>query len=102
MAKKYISVFAAIQAKPEYLNENHENKDRALYAKGWNACNKEYIDNLLDIPAEDVRPMNYGHYITDELGDSKCSECGERYLDVTKNYCPNCGASLRPRRADNC
>ena len=59
MSEKYISVFAAIQAKPEFLNENHENKDSALYAKGWNACNKEYIDNLLDIPAEDVRPVVY-------------------------------------------
>ena len=57
MSEKYISVFAAVQAKPEFLNENHENKDSALYAKGWNACNKEYIDNLLDIPAEAVRPV---------------------------------------------
>lgn len=55
MAEKYISVFAALQAKPEFLNENNEDKEKALYAKGWNACIEEYIDNLRDIPAEDVR-----------------------------------------------
>lgn len=70
MSEKYISVFAAVQAKPEFLNENHENKDSALYAKGWNACNKEYIDNLLDIPPADVRPA----WISTETDPPKIGE----------------------------
>lgn len=51
-------------------------------------------ERLRSIPAEDVAPVRRGHYITDEMGDSSCSECGGRWLDVTQNYCPNCGAIM--------
>lgn len=54
--------------------------DRDQYAKG-------YADGKRD--AE-----RHGRYITDWLGDSSCSVCGEKYLDATKNYCPNCGAKM--------
>ena len=60
METDYISREAATQAKPEFLNENHEDAEKALYAKGWNACNSAFIDNLLDIPAADVRPVPPG------------------------------------------
>lgn len=56
-------------------------------------------DRLSEIPAADVRPVKIGHYVTDEMGDSSCSECGEKYLDITKRFCPECGAELR-RSAD--
>lgn len=57
---------------------------------------QQEVDILLlrAIPAADVQPVRHGRYIIDDNGDSSCSECGEWYLDVTKNYCPNCGARL--------
>lgn len=56
----FITRVDALQAKPEFLNENNEDKEKALYAKGWNACNKEYINNLLNIPAADARAVPPG------------------------------------------
>jgi hypothetical protein len=55
---------------------------------------KEYY-NLFTTPSADVRPVRRGHYITDDMGDSSCSECGEKYLDITKRFCPACGADMR-------
>lgn len=52
------------------------------------------LDEIANLPAADVQPVRHGRYITDDMGDSSCSECGERYLDVTQKYCPNCGAKL--------
>lgn len=52
------------------------------------------------IPTADVRPVKIGHYITDDMGDSSCSECGEKYLDITKRFCPECGAELRRNDGD--
>lgn len=49
----------------------------------------------VEVPAADVRPVKIGHYVTDDMGDSSCSECGEKYLDITKRFCPGCGAELR-------
>lgn len=107
MSEKYISVFAAIQAKPEFLNENHENKDSALYAKGWNACNREYIDNLLDIPAADMRPVAQGEWEWSNVDGRcvlACSKCGSimptdhalDYIDAEDNhFCYWCGADMR-------
>lgn len=38
--------------------------------------------------------VKHGHYIINDDGDSRCSLCGETYLDCTQNYCPNCGARM--------
>lgn len=57
------------------------------------------FQRIEELPAADVRPVKIGHYVTDEMGDSSCSECGEKYLDITKRFCPECGAELR-RSAD--
>lgn len=54
------------------------------------------ISRIKRIPAADVRPVRKGHYIIDDMGDSSCSECGEKYLDVTKRFCPECGAEIGP------
>lgn len=57
---------------------------------------KNAIKKKLDhITAAHVRPVKIGHYVTDDMGDSSCSECGEKYLDITKRFCPECGAELR-------
>lgn len=47
-----------------------------------------------DMDAADVAPVRHGRYITDDMGDSSCSECGAKWLDITQNYCPNCGARM--------
>ena len=104
MNEKYISVFAALQAKPEFLNENNEDKEKALYAKGWNACNKEYIGNLLNIPTKDARSVKEKKWITSPKNKDysylfdfyECPFCG--YVeDCYVNCCPNCGAKMNGR-----
>lgn len=78
---KYIKLDDAIQAaRPEGLNENRDDKELAVYAKGWNACIHTYVDNLCELQTADVRAV--------------CSECG-RSLDITWNFCPKCGAVMR-------
>lgn len=63
---------------------------------GWETePTDEDIERVIDnMPTADVAPVVHGHYITDEFGDSSCSVCGEKYLNITQNYCPQCGALL--------
>ena len=49
---------------------------------------------LRAIAAGEYRQVVHAQYVTDDLGDSSCSECGENYLDCTKKYCPDCGALM--------
>lgn len=55
---------------------------------------EEAVNAIWSIPAADVAPVRHGRYIIDDMGDSSCSECGAKWLDVTQNYCPHCGALL--------
>ena len=109
MNNYFITRMNALQAKPEFLNENNKDKEKALYAKGWNACLNEYFDNLFDIPpAEDVCPVKEGKWI--EVGNNQplscdtlysCSRCqtGRRLKSELTDFCPNCGAEMED--ADN-
>ena len=38
------------QAHPEFLNEQIDDHDKAVYAKGWNDCNKEYYNAITELP----------------------------------------------------
>lgn len=64
-------------------------------------CDFPYIseetprERIEAIPPADVQPVTHGQYIIDDMGDARCSVCGETELDVTKNFCPNCGADMR-------
>ena len=49
---------------------------------------------LRAIAAGEYKRVVHGHYVTDDFGDSSCSECGENYLDCTKKYCSDCGALM--------
>lgn len=40
----------------------------------------------------DVEPVRHGHWVVDEDGNVKCSECG--YHGVGDNYCERCGAKM--------
>ena len=112
----YISRADATQAKPEFLNESHVVSENALYAKGWNACNLAYTENLRAIPAADVRPVVHGEWIEENRRPRSsqfcCSVCHRtaydpqptRIKDWTKRcryaFCPNCGADMRPREVE--
>lgn len=50
-----------------------------------------YADHLI---ANGVVVRKQGHFVTDEFGDSSCSICGEKYLNITQAFCPNCSALL--------
>ena len=39
-----------------------------------------------------IQPLVHGHWIVDEDGNIKCSECGHR--GVGDNYCERCGARM--------
>lgn len=69
-----------------------DNKTRNIFSATKDA---DLVAYLNAIPAADVRPVKIGHYVTDDMGDFSCSECGEKYLDITKRFCPECGAELR-------
>ena len=58
---------------------------------------------LESIPAADVRPVVRGKWLDDcETGCSECSVCHDSFLwedfkgVADWNYCPNCGADMRP------
>lgn len=76
----------------EYIEREAVLSKLLEYGIGWGAAKVKGV--IQSIPAADVQPVRHGRYIIDDNGDSSCSECGEWYLDVTKNYCPNCGARL--------
>lgn len=74
-----------------------DNKTRNIFSA---TKDSDLVGYLNAIPAADVRPVKIGHYITDDMGDCSCSECGEKYLDITKRFCPECGAELRRNDGD--
>lgn len=69
----------------------------------------EDIDFLLDFTearlkegAQIVRASkNMAHYNIDNSGVAECSACGERYVDVTKRFCPNCGRMMVGKKHKN-
>ena len=65
------------------------------YSSDFVAVNLDaVIREVSNAPAIEVEPVKHGKYITDWLGDVSCSLCGEKWLDITQNYCPNCGAKM--------
>lgn len=51
---------------------------------------------LKDFPAADVQPVVRGHWIKRKSWDKYvCSECSNEEKAV-RNFCPNCGADMRP------
>ena len=62
-----------------------------VYEQGW----VDALDNLKNAPADDVAPVQYGHWI--EGGDCQiCSECGEVHCwdEYRAAYCDSCGAKM--------
>ena len=78
-----------------------------------NRSYKSVCDFINKIPAADVRPVKKGRWIKDSDGLDICSECEEvalqrvfiklpeKIVDLQmrrSNFCPNCGADMRPRK----
>lgn len=85
---KYIELEAALTAQNKSMNLN------------------EMRERLKRIPAAEVRPVVRGEWKEWWPGDCAlimtgeemlwaCSECGSKYSEK-QNYCPNCGADMRP------
>lgn len=63
-------------------------------------CDVSYIyqdcaDNRIETWVDEmptVEPIKHGHWIVDEDGNIKCSECG--HCGVGDNYCERCGAKM--------
>ena len=54
---------------------------------------------IVNAPTVDAEPVRHGHWVVDEDGNIKCSECGHR--GVGDNYCENCGAKMVGRRRED-
>ena len=61
------------------------------------------IERVQAIPAADVRPVVYGEWVR-EMWFRTCSKCGATTAEtddegdhIPDNFCPNCGADMRPR-----
>ena len=79
----------------EYRAYQTSNLDDA-YEAGWN----DALENLRNIPAEDVLPAERGTWIEDH-DYLKCPRCGAMvqrdftFFDIGDwNFCPNCGIRL--------
>jgi len=51
---------------------------------------------LNDTPTVDAEPVRHGHWVVDEDGNIKCSECG--HYGVGDDYCERCGAKMDGKR----
>lgn len=52
----------------------------------------DVVSTIDEIATVDAEPVKHGHWIVDEDGNIKCSECGHR--GVGDNYCERCGAKM--------
>lgn len=52
----------------------------------------KFYEWLSTLPTVDAKPIQHGHWIVDEDGNIKCSECGHH--GVGDNYCERCGAKM--------
>lgn len=67
-----------------------------LNAKGAQITRSEYklIDRVIfEFPTVDAEPVRHGKWTVTPLY-TKCSECGESFMLIPQNYCPNCGAKM--------
>ncbi len=55
-------------------------------------------EDIGQMPTADVVERKKGHWVVDEDGNIKCSECG--HSGVGDNYCERCGADMREEKTD--
>ena len=91
--KKYISVEDAIKTTWMIL-------DGLGYAFDENPQLKKTVPAVFDTaPTADVRPVVRGKWVKRRFSENcvgyECLNCHTTW-DATTNYCPNCGADMRP------
>lgn len=68
------------------------------YDNYWDKCDAKR--RLNDIPTADVKPVVRGEWrLYSPLTDAyECNNCGYQVIDESfrTNFCPNCGADMRP------
>ena len=52
-----------------------------------------FIYELNNAPTVDAVPVRHGRWTVTPVY-IKCSECGESFMLIPQNYCPNCGARM--------
>ena len=89
MSEKYISVETAVALAMQYCPDDDGSCPKAGHDL------RELLDDLENAPPADVRPVVYAGWI--DLDDHlMCSGCGASHNEPNKNFCPNCGADMRP------
>ena len=94
-----ISRNTLLKQRPEYLNPDHTDTEKALFAKGWNACNSEYYSIINNIQPSALEPVRHGEW-EDIKGAIRCSECQEKPLYdyhgrlVLTRWCHACGVKM--------
>ena len=53
---------------------------------------KMFENALEEATTVDAEPVRHGHWVVDEDGNIKCSECG--HYGVGDDYCERCGAKM--------
>lgn len=60
-------------------------------------------DEIAKMDGEDVRPVKRGHWVYEEPNSANkfkgaywCDQCHQPEF-YRRNYCPNCGADMRPK-----
>lgn len=53
---------------------------------------KPAIAEVINVLLMDAQEVRHGHWVVDEDGNIKCSECGHH--GVGDNYCESCGAKM--------
>lgn len=50
-------------------------------------------NGVMELPTTDAVPVKRGKWTVTPIY-IKCSECGESFMLMPQNYCPNCGARM--------
>lgn len=59
---------------------------------GYIEMNEAEFDSFA---AADVKEVKHGEWIYSNIGEPRCSECGESAVDgIITPYCPHCGAKF--------
>jgi DNA-directed RNA polymerase subunit RPC12/RpoP len=85
MADEYIKREAALKSVCYDCSLNENNPFCGI------AC-ADY-ERIKSIPAADVVPVRHGRWEVTPMY-IKCSECGEPFMLIPQNFCPNCGAKM--------
>jgi formylmethanofuran dehydrogenase subunit E len=54
---------------------------------------KDVIEVINALPTVDAEPVRHGKWTVTPIY-IKCSECGESFMLMPQNYCPECGARM--------